>query len=254
MTQAVRLKIFQDMVNYKKPMSFQLKETYPLPPFSTVIGMVHRLCGYTTYQEMDISVQGKYFSKTNDLATRYEFKNGVKYEAGRHNVKVGEYGISQGVSTTELLVDVELLIHIVPKNQKQLKEIQEALLFPNEFPSLGRREDLAVFGEVKVVDLNRQEVDDDVQFQHGYSYYIPESVYRNAREKEDFSIQRKYSPAPGTRYLVTKNYTLENVGSAKQPKYFRNWEKKIVIYASNLKVLEDGEALFDDDGYLVFPM
>ncbi|WP_249274468.1 type I-B CRISPR-associated protein Cas5b [Candidatus Enterococcus clewellii] len=242
------------MVNYKKPMSFQLKETYPLPPFSTVIGMVHKLCGYTEYHEMDIGVQGKYFSKTNDLATRYEFKNGMSYEAGRHNVKVGDYGVSQGISTTELLVDVELLIHIVPKNPALLEEIQRALLLPKEYPSLGRREDLAIIDEVKVVSLESKEVEEDTHFQHGYSYYIPETVYKNARAKEDYSIRKKYSPAPGTRYILTKKYTLENVGSAKNPRYFRRWEKKTVVYASNLKVLEEGTALFDEDGFLVFPI
>ena len=41
---AIRVKLTQDMVNYRKPTSFQLKETYPLPPPSTVIGMVHYLC------------------------------------------------------------------------------------------------------------------------------------------------------------------------------------------------------------------
>ncbi|MGJ0463700.1 CRISPR-associated protein Cas5, partial [Listeria monocytogenes] len=74
---AIRVRLWQDLVNFKKPTSFQLKETYPLPPYSTVIGMVHTLCGFTSYHEMKISIQGKYFSKVNDLATRYEFKNGM---------------------------------------------------------------------------------------------------------------------------------------------------------------------------------
>lgn len=114
---AIRVRIYQNMVNYRKPTSFQLKETYPLPPPSTVIGMVHNLCGFTEYHEMDISIQGKYHSKVNDLYTRYEFKNTAKYEKGRHQLKVGEYGISRGVATVELLTDVELLLHILPKDQ-----------------------------------------------------------------------------------------------------------------------------------------
>jgi len=47
----VRVKIYQEVANYKKPTSSQLKETYPLPPYSTVIGMVHSLCGFTEYQD-----------------------------------------------------------------------------------------------------------------------------------------------------------------------------------------------------------
>ncbi len=73
---AIRLKLYQNLVNYKKPTSFQLKETYPLPPYSTVSGMIHYACGFTEYKEMEISIQGKYHSKVNDLYTRYEFGSG----------------------------------------------------------------------------------------------------------------------------------------------------------------------------------
>src|SRR5690606_2512609 len=74
---AIRLKLYQNLVNYKKPISFQLKETYPLPPPSTVIGMVHNLCGFTEYHEMDVSIQGKYHAKVNDLYTRHEYSNNI---------------------------------------------------------------------------------------------------------------------------------------------------------------------------------
>ena len=51
------------MANYKVATSFQLKETYPLPPYSTVIGMVHSLCDFKEYHPMKISISGNYFSK-----------------------------------------------------------------------------------------------------------------------------------------------------------------------------------------------
>lgn len=134
---AIRVRLWQDLVNFKKPTSFQLKETYPLPPYSTVIGMVHTLCGFTSYHEMKISIQGKYFSKVNDLATRYEFKNGMTYDASRHQIKVDKYGVSRGVSTVELLVDLELLLHIIPEDPSLVPIIEKAFREPIEFPSLG---------------------------------------------------------------------------------------------------------------------
>ena len=156
---AIRIKLWQDMVNYKKPTSFQLKETYPLPPYSTVIGMIHSLCGFEEYKEMKISIQGKYFSKVNDLYTRYEFKNGMKYEASRHQLEAGGYGISRGISTAELLVDVDLIIHIIPEDQNLLEHIKNSFLSPAEYPSLGRREDLAVIEEVKEVEVSVNPID-----------------------------------------------------------------------------------------------
>ncbi len=77
----------------------------------------------------------------------------MKFDPKRHQLQVGEFGVSRGVSTVELLVDVELLIHIIPKDQRLVKEIEEAFLYPREYPSLGRREDLVVINEVKVVDV-----------------------------------------------------------------------------------------------------
>ena len=65
---AVRLCLYQNLVNYKKPTSFQLKESYPLPPPSTVIGMVHFACGYSEYEPMDVSIQGNFNSRVYDLA------------------------------------------------------------------------------------------------------------------------------------------------------------------------------------------
>ena len=60
---AVRLKLEQELVNYKVPTSFQLKETYPLPPYSTVSGMVHVMCGFEEYKAMKISVQENIYQK-----------------------------------------------------------------------------------------------------------------------------------------------------------------------------------------------
>ena len=152
----IRLKLSQDTVNYKKPSSFQLKETYPLPPYSTVIGMIHNLCGFNQYHPMQISVQGKHFSKVNDLFTRYEFKSGMPYDSARHQLKVNEFGVSKGVATVELLVDVELMLHIVPEDQELVPNIYDCLVKPPEYPSLGRREDLVVIKEVKLTEIREE--------------------------------------------------------------------------------------------------
>lgn len=247
---AVRLKLHQNMVNYKKPTSFQLKESYPLPPYSTVIGMVHFLCDYKEYKEMDISIQGRYHSKVNDLYTRYEFKNGMRYDETRHQLKVGDYGVSRGISTVELLVDVELLIHIIPEDQGLLEEIGNAFLHPREYPSLGRREDLVTIGEVKVVDIFEEKLKRSLGGIEEYSAYIP----MNAIEDEDIQSKTRVDgiSASGTRYNINKNYRLENYGSKKSPKLFRTWNKKEVLYASNLIAIRKSGVRIDEDNHIVF--
>ncbi|MGB4199429.1 MAG: type I-B CRISPR-associated protein Cas5b [Tepidanaerobacteraceae bacterium] len=249
---AIRVRIYQNMVNYRKPTSFQLKETYPLPPPSTVIGMVHNLCGFTEYHEMDISIQGKYHSKVNDLYTRYEFKNTAKYEKGRHQLKVGEYGISRGVATVELLTDVELLLHILPKDQGLVEKIEKAFLYPIEYPSLGRREDLALIEEVKVVDVHEKELETAIILDK-FNAYVPLKMI------EDGSIQALGEiKNSGTGYKLNKCYDLVNFRTKRNPKIFRKWEKVDVVYASNLrarrkkKVFVDGAARESTEQVLFF--
>lgn len=250
MKKAVRLKLYQNLVNYKKPTSFQLKETYPLPPYSTVIGMVHNLCRYKEYKEMEISIQGKYYSKVNDLFTRYEFKNGMKYDEKRHQLEVGEFGVGRGISTTELLVDVGLLIHIIPKDQNLVEEIERAFLYPVEYPSLGRREDLVIIEEVKVVDVEEKMLTQDIELKQDHTAYIPASLIENDSIKllgsEPGIVNR------GTRYKLTKDYELVNYGTKRSPKIFRKWNKVDVIHTSSIIAVEEENILIDEDDNVVF--
>ncbi len=247
---AIRLKIFQNLVNYKLPTSFQLKETYPLPPYSTVIGMVHNACEFTEYVPMKVSVQGKYHSKVNDLATRYEFKPGMNFDKSRHQLNVDGFGIGRGVSTVELLSEVELLIHIVPENQEFVEEICEKLTYPHEYLSLGRREDLIVFGELpKIVEVEETELEEDLSIKNSYSAYIPIEILKEEAVKIGSKEGVKIS---GTVYKLTKDYEIKNYGTAKSPKNFRVWNKIKVVYGSDITGLEEENVYVDEDKNLVF--
>lgn len=238
----IRIKAYQNLVNYKKPTSFQLKETYPLPPYSTVIGMVHNACEFTSYQEMDISVQGRYFSKVNDLYTRYEF-GPCNYEEGRHNVKVPSiaedksYGVIRGTSTTELLTDVELVLHIVPKNEDLVEKIFKALKYPSKYLSLGRHEDLMRIDEVKIVNVVETEVEEDIEM--GLDAYIPRKHFRE-NKIEKF----------GTTYQINKVYKPQTI---KKGLTIRQWERVDVVHgiAKKSVFFEETIMKFDEDGYLV---
>lgn len=243
---AIRLKIEQELVNYKVPTSFQLKETYPLPPYSTVIGMIHNLCGYTEYKEMQISVQGYYHSKVNDLFTRYEFKPQATFEKGRHQLEINGYGIGRGIATTELLSEVEILIHIVPEDEKLIEEIEKNLKFPREYPSLGRREDLAVIKEVKIVEIAEKEKE-RIKLLKNYTAYIPLELENKVKIQKEAGVKNR-----GTRYKLAKSYELVNYGSSKKPKIFRKWVKKDVLYTSSITAFKRSKILVDDENNILF--
>lgn len=57
---------------------------------------------------------------------------------------------------------------------------------------------------------------------------------------------------PGTRYEITKNYKLQNIGTKSKPKEIRIWEKKDVIYSSDITGLEFEELPIDSEEDIVF--
>ena len=231
---AIRIKLYQESASYRKPTSFKVKETYPLPPYSTVIGMVHSLCRYTEYKEMKISVQGKNFSRVENLYKIYEFAN-QKLDPKRHQLEVDGLGITVGVATIEILTDIELLIHIIPEDQSLLAEIKQAFETPAEFTSLGRSEDLAVILEVKEVEVETGAIE-DIKQNKDYSAYIP---IKYLKEKD----------IRGYRERLTKNYELKKITSKKT---FRSWHKESALYSSSIDILDEEKILVDEDKNPVF--
>jgi CRISPR-associated protein Cas5t len=210
--------------------------------------MVHTLCGFKEYKDMKISVIGKYNSKVNDLYTRYEFKSGMTYESERHQLKAGTYGISRGISTIELLVDVELLLHIIPTDQTLVEVIEKAFLFPIEYPSLGRREDIATINQVKVVEVISDRIMDTIDMLEDYSAYIPIKEIEKIRLKD----KEEGVSISGTRYRLNKNYELFNIGTKNKPKYIRKWNKIDVVYGGNISVLRKKIVSMDEDQNILF--
>lgn len=240
---AIRLKLYQNLANYRVPTSFQLKESYPLPPYSTVSGMVHRVCQFTEYHPMDISIQGDYYSKVNDLNVRYEFA-AATYEKDRHTFKLHssedgrDYGMIRGVTTTELLTDVELMIHIIPHNEQDFVHIYHSFLKPKEYVSLGRREDIVRIDEVKIVELEKKMLDDE--------YILDSSAYVPVQMRED------YNSDGGKLTIYNLNRYYEKVPIRKGVEQ-RKWKKVSVFHAAKgNSIYIDSEVLVDQDENLVF--
>lgn len=80
--EAIRLVLCQSSANYRRPETFENKMTYPLPPFSTVIGAIHKACGYTETHEMDVSIQGRYGSMNRRVYRDYNFLNSTFDDRG----------------------------------------------------------------------------------------------------------------------------------------------------------------------------
>lgn len=71
----LRIKLRQNKASYTREETVTNKMTYPLPPYSTVIGAIHNACGYTEYHPMNISIQGKYGSMQKEIYVNHGLLN-----------------------------------------------------------------------------------------------------------------------------------------------------------------------------------
>lgn len=203
MQRAIRIQCFQNLVNYRKPSSFIIKETYPLPPYSTVLGMIHAACGYKEFHPMKLCIQGTNQGSISELYTRYSFSPGAKYEEGRHQLCVdGQYGVYKGVSHVELLCNNHMVIHVLPA-EKDFDHVYHSLLRPLNYLSLGRYEDLLDVERVDIVMIHQE---DEVDLKR--NMYIPVAL---AKELDLLYVQ-------ATVYNLTKEYEITKQG-------VRRWKK-----------------------------
>ncbi|MBC2057940.1 CRISPR-associated protein Cas5 [Listeria booriae] len=236
---AVKIKLYQDKANYKVPRSFQQKESYPLPPFSTVIGMVHVAAGFKEYHPMNVSVAGTSFSTVNDLYNRYEFNGSEKYDPKRHSYgvwnskKEKNVGIIRGIAHINLLTDVHLTLHIVPDRTDDLETIFQALHSPAQFLALGRHEDIIMIEDVSIVELREVTLTAD--------YDAKQAIWS--------PFENGFG---GTTYELNKNYTRKKVRANFTQ---REFVKKMVAYVGVGYTFPAGtKLLFDVDGDVVFPV
>lgn len=232
---AIRIIAYQNMVSYRKPTSFILKESFPLPPYSTVIGMVHAACGFTQYEAMDVSIQGLHHASATELYTKYEFGKATKYEAGRHNIKLeaedGSLGMIRGMGNIELLVDVELLIYIRPYNPDSLEYIVSKLRKPDVYLALGRHEDLLRIDSVGLVELKEEELKETTFFP--YDSYVPIAYEQ--------SLPAKSFQGTGSIFNLTKEFYIDARTG------MRKWKPPVLArYAVKNSVLKQGLIVIQD--------
>lgn len=79
---ALRIHIKQSSANYRREETIDNKMTYPLPPYSTVIGALHKACGYSSYHEMKLSIQGNYSGMKKEVYLNHCYLNSLQNDRG----------------------------------------------------------------------------------------------------------------------------------------------------------------------------
>lgn len=225
----IKLVGHMEMAQFKiHPWAGALERTYPLPPYSTVIGMAHSLCGWKEYHPMLVSVAGRGILNIDEFATRW--KGGMfssketKEFKERFPVRVrdgeGFRGYVRQPTVMEYIADLDLRLHILPLDQSEVDEIVVALKYPKRFPSLGRYEDLIRIDDVGEVEISGSESEAFLDM----PAYVP---WRSGMQ--------------GTVYRIHKTYKIDR-------KRRRRFEDVPVVLTDPEKV----KAKTDEDGCPVF--
>ena len=198
MERAIRVECFQNLVNYRKPSSFIIKESYPLPPYSTVLGMIHAVCGYPKREthSMKISIQGRNAGSVSELYTRYSFSFDTKYESGRHQLCIQDgdktYGAFKGIAYVELICNNEMVLHIQP-SEEDFDTVYQSLRNPLIYPALGRHEDILDIRSVEIVELHEEK-----EVTANNNIYIPvdSSIDIGNRSYTIYTLTKEYEITP----------------------------------------------------------
>lgn len=193
---AIRLHLKQNSANYKREETVNCRMTYPLPPYSTVIGVIHKACGYTDYHDMKVSIQGKYGSlKTrlfkdncflnslqNDRNTLVKLRNPDMLSTAYDIVAVAqkaqgndfEKGITINVVNKDLLEEYRFLKRTkrrIDKHKKIVKSLKDKVKKMKADENISAE-------EVKAFDKRVKDIDKIYKKYEEVKYTVPYSKFR----------------------------------------------------------------------------
>lgn len=208
----LKLKLFQETACYKKPFAYKVAETYPLPPYSTIIGMLHKILQAQSgeYFPMEVSVQGEYESIFSNYQTLRMYKKN-KVTSMPRNV--------------HQLLNVNLIIHVRAEDEI-IDKIYHNITNGIETFTLGRNEDIVRLDEVKICK-EVKEVEGKIL---KHNAYIPDT--------------EKYEDIHGIKYRIPTTYTIQND--------LRIWNKTNVKYVEKDKKTIDEALEDEDGDLIIF--
>lgn len=193
---AIRLHLKQNSANYKREETVNCRMTYPLPPYSTVIGAIHKACGYTDYHDMKVSIQGKYGSlKTrlfkdncflnslqNDRNTLVKLRNPDMLSTAYDIVAVAqkaqgndfEKGITINVVNKDLLEEYRFLKRTkrrIDKHKKIVKSLKDKVKKMKADENISAE-------KVKAFDKRVKDIDKIYKKYEEVKYTVPYSKFR----------------------------------------------------------------------------
>ncbi len=219
--ECLRVKLYTPTGIFKNPLSIKGIEVYPLPPYSTIIGLIYRAMGRKWNGEyFQISIQGDYETIYRDYVW---FK---KYDLDKRKKKLDKLPMQ-----VPILYNLRLLIHI-KASEELLKEIENGLKKPKELLFLSGGEYPVKVEEVKRVRCKKENFSKFKPKELVYNAYVP-SLRRGEIKSTEEGI----------------NFHLSYFYKNAKPKAY-NWIE--ATYLKKGTLIYKGKLHVDEEGYPVF--
>ncbi|MGC8943947.1 MAG: type I-B CRISPR-associated protein Cas5b [Caldisericia bacterium] len=222
----LRLKIYQPNAHYRIPFTYQRRHTYPIPPYSTIIGLLLNILGiywqgevenapeeYKKLRKIKISISGRFKTKTTEyiwyrnLSKDEHLKRFGTYENRIFSGNVEHFGY-QMPTKIDILNDVNLLIHLAHKDKNFIQNIKQNLENPNkrlDIIHLGRAEDWLIFEEIsEIKELNENWILNKCPDKnYKLFFWIPEKMWLNEKNYD-------FKKFDGLEYRITTFWKIKD--------------------------------------------
>lgn len=248
--EVLKIRIYQPQAHYRVPFTYQRRHTYPIPPYSTVIGFLCNILGIRNYKErgepcekencdcdyhrlkrIKISICGKFATKTTEYVW---FRNLSKESHNQRfsNSKVRcisghiEHIGGQVPVLIDVLNDVTLWIYLYHKNKNFLDKLldkfkeSERKQISRIYPlHLGRAEDWIVIENIKFVkvEIRKGVYNFDVFVWIPERNHFPESFHFEEIGGLLYKIPTFYNKYNGVRNFIYEKVKLNDgvIGNVK---------------------------------------
>jgi len=205
MSSALELRLRMPVAHFRNPFTFYHAQTYPLPPRSTVIGMLQgQLGGFDLGERVQVSIKGRAEAVAFNYVRMVKGRVLLTGEGLLNEQEVGKKKallpllISQRAPTYQQeLHGLELLIH-VRGDDGILENLERALASPRRAISLGRGEDVAFLEEPRIVRLSRDRRGGIIELKLGT--YVPGGIIESGGVSY-LMLEPSYVDANGRRIL-----------------------------------------------------
>jgi CRISPR-associated protein Cas5t len=194
---ALLIKIYQPTAHYRMPFTYQRRHTYPIPPYSTVIGFLCNMLGidyqgnekYEQLKKCKLSVSGRFEQKLTEYIWFRNLSKGSheKYfgstDTREKNGEINHIG-GQSPMRIDVLENMHLNIHLAG-DEDFLCELEKYLHNPVnrlETVHLGRAEDWLVFESIQLLELEKSERDKN----YNHFFWIPQHIEADETIAFDF--------------------------------------------------------------------